>query len=82
MICAVTGRWGGKRCGDDIADDELFKKATAHARKVMGVSMRIISHAVEGQDSNLIKNSNDTEEIEYNCENSINQFNHSKSSIQ
>ena len=39
----------------------------------MGVSMRIMSHAVEGQDSNLINNSGNTEEIEYNCDQSINQ---------
>ena len=73
MICAVTGRWGGKCCGHDIADDEWFIQATAHAQKVMGVSMRIMSHAVEGQDSNLINNSCNTEEIEYNCDQSINQ---------
>ena len=30
--------------------------------------------AVEGQDSNLINNSNNTEEIENNCDQSINQL--------
>ena len=60
-------------CGDEIADDKWFIQATAHAQKVMGVSMRIMSHAVEGQDSNLINNSSNTEEIEFNCDQSINQ---------
>ena len=35
--------------------------------------MRIMSHVVEGQDSNLINNSSNIEEIEYNCNQSINQ---------
>ena len=63
-------------CGNDIADDKWFIQATAHAQKVMGVSMRIMSHAVEGQDSNLINNSSSSnaEELEYNCDQSINQF--------
>ena len=47
--------------------------ATAHAHKVMGVSMSLMGHAVEGQDSNLISNSNNTEELEYNCDQSIHQ---------
>ena len=64
MICAVTGRWGGKCCGHDIADDEWFIQATAHAQKVMGVSMRIMSHAVEGLDSNLINNNSNTGSFE------------------
>ena len=46
--------WGGKRCVDDIADDNWFIQATAHAQKLMGVSMRIMSHALEGQDLNPI----------------------------
>ena len=35
--------------------------------------MTIMNHAVEGQDSNLINNRSNTEEIEYNCDKSINQ---------
>ena len=35
-------------------------------------SMKIMSHAVEGQDLNLINISSNTEEIEYNCDQSIN----------
>ena len=60
-------------CGDDIADDKWFIQATAHAQKVMGVSMRTMSHAVEGQDLNLINNSSNAEEIVNNCDQSINQ---------
>ena len=37
------------------------------------LSHAVMSHAVEGQDSNLINNSSNTEEIEYNCDLSINQ---------
>ena len=42
-----------------------FIQTTAHAEKVMGVSMMIMSHAVEGKDSNLINDSSHTEEIDY-----------------
>ena len=63
----VKNNWG-----DDIADDKWFIQATAHAQKVMEVSMRIMSHAVEGQDSNLINIRSTTEEIEFKCDQSIN----------
>ena len=51
----------GKQCGNDIADDKWFMQA-----------MRIMGHAVKGQDSNLINNGSNTEDIEYNCDQSIN----------
>ena len=59
MIHVVAGGYGWKQCGDNIPDDDdkwgnnipddkWFIQATAHAQKVMGVSMKIMSHAVEG----------------------------------
>ena len=57
------------RVGNDAATIlqmiKWFIQTTAHAEKVMGVSMMIMSHAVEGKDSNLINDSSNTEEIEY-----------------
>ena len=40
--------------------DKWFIQAAVHAQKVMRVSMRVMSHAVEGHDSNLINNSSNT----------------------
>ena len=58
------------RVGNDAATISQFIQGTANAQQVMGVSIRIMSHAAEGQDSNLI--SSNTEEIEFNCDQSIN----------
>ena len=58
------------RVGKDAATISQFIQGTANAQQVMGVSIRIMSHAVEGQHSNLI--SSNTEEIEFNCDQSIN----------
>ena len=56
-----------------MINGSYFIQPTAHAQKVMGVSMRIMSHAEEGQYLNLINNSSNSEATEYNCDQSINQ---------